>query len=364
MPNQNAIVGRIVSFDPPFTDQNAAEFLNQYPDGVSIQLEGDQNTRLLPGDLAAGRLEILAELRKMEAPVYIEFNPENLAVTRLLIPLVTKVETVSTTQDGVTTVGFTASHARHRLAPANPDYEQYLEAIKTAKEQDRWLIVTTLDDFEILDVRLSPFEPPVPEVAAPPVAGGCLDWLCRWIKWLRFWFCCVSEQKAVQLFNMVGALTCDPLKVPSPCIPFLYPDDGCWARAHEMCRLMIAAGARPKKVWIDGRLTAPTRNHPNCQVRWGWHVAPTLCVRTGFFRSVEMVIDPSLFKTPVPKLTWKGAQGDPAATLTDTPASLYWRNYMPTDPNYIDTNQRLHYYRLQLKNRALSVGAPPYAHCP
>ena len=33
---------------------------------------------------------------------------------------------------------------------------------------------------------------------------------------------------------------------------------------------------------------------------WGWHVAPTLCVRgPGFFQHQDMVIDPSLFTTPV-----------------------------------------------------------------
>ena len=62
-------------------------------------------------------------------------------------------------------------------------------------------------------------------------------------------------------------------------ISWLYPDDGCWGRAHEMCRLMINAGAHPRKVWIYGKLHTLTKNNPNCFVNWGWHVAPTLCVR-------------------------------------------------------------------------------------
>jgi hypothetical protein len=38
---------------------------------------------------------------------------------------------------------------------------------------------------------------------------------------------------------------------------------------------------------------------------------------------------------------------------------------MPTDPGYVDTNFRLDYYRLQLKNRSLLPnGPPPYAFCP
>jgi hypothetical protein len=78
-----------------------------------------------------------------------------------------------------------------------------------------------------------------------------------------------------------------------------------------------------------------------------------------------MVIDPSLFATPVTQAAWKGVQGDPSATLTPSAWTLYWRNYMPTDPGYVDTNFRLDYYRLQLKNRSLLPnGPPPYAFCP
>src|SRR5712664_338514 len=116
------------------------------------------------------------------------------------------------------------------------------------------------------------------------------------------------------MFNLVSATTCNPLVVPPPCIPFLYPDDGCWARAHEMCRLMLLAGAWPRKVWIDGNLHTLSKNNPNCYVDWVWHVAPTLCVRLGFWHAEDMVIDPSLFTTPVSEPTWKGVQGDPNAT--------------------------------------------------
>src|SRR5438128_1726709 len=105
----------------------------------------------------------------------------------------------------------------------------------------------------------------------------------------------MSATRAQQVFDAMNATTCDPLSVPLSCIPFLYPDDGCWGRAHEMCRLMIKIGVSPKKVWIQGSLYVPTRNNPTCHVGWGWHVAPTVCVRgPGFFKKQEMVIDPSL----------------------------------------------------------------------
>ncbi len=164
----------------------------------------------------------------------------------------------------------------------------------------------------------------------------------------------------------MNATTCDPLTVPAPCIPFLYPDDGCWARAHEMYRLMLAMGVTAQKVWItaDTFLHVLTRNNPNCYVDWGWHVAPTICVCQSFFFSQPMVIDPSLFKTPVTKAQWKAIQNDPGATLTDTDGSIYmlWGNQ--TDPSYTQTNYFLNYYRLQLQARSLQYGPPPYANCP
>ena len=171
--------------------------------------------------------------------------------------------------------------------------------------------------------------------------------------------------KAQQIFDAMNATSCDPLTVPAPCIPFLYPDDGCWGRAHEMCRLMINMGLKPKKVWIQGSLHVATKNNPNCNVWWGWHVAPTLCVRgPGFCQTQDMVIDPSLFTTPVSKATWKGVQGDANATLTDSDASIFYLWNNSTDPTYVQTNQVLATYRLQLQNRAIQHGPPPYANCP
>ena len=165
----------------------------------------------------------------------------------------------------------------------------------------------------------------------------------------------------------MAATTCAPLTVPAPCIPFLYPDDGCWARAHEMVRLMLAMGLKPMKVWIQGYPLHPdTKNHPNCTVTWGWHVAPTLCVRSfWFWFGKRMVIDPSLCSTPVSKEDWKSIQKNPNATLTDTDGMYYhWIISQPDDPGYTSTNYYLNFYRLQLQNRSLQIGPPPYANCP
>jgi len=95
MPNQNAIVGLVGKIDPQVEKLSPAEFWRQNPDGVSIEFEGDQTARLLPGDRAAGMLQILEQLRQMQAPVYVELRPETREIIRLLIPLVTRVTAIS-----------------------------------------------------------------------------------------------------------------------------------------------------------------------------------------------------------------------------------------------------------------------------
>ena len=370
MPNANAIVGLVTGIEPSLENRTAEAALRERPDGVEVSFEQAPVVRLVPGDIAVGTLEILEQLRRIRQPAYVEFDPETRAIVRLLIPLVSRVETIREDSD-VIRIRLEASHAIHTLDRNTPDYDELRTTLVEAEKSRETLVITDTDDHRIIDVRpwpheRFPHEPPGP--ARPP---GLLmriwrwfhHWCCRWFCW--FW-CCHSSARAQALFNQMSTQTCSPLTVPSPCIPFLYPDNGCWARAHEMCRLMQLQGAHPRKVWIDGWLITPTRNHPNCEVHWSWHVAPTLCVRRWWPFSVrDMVIDPSLFTMPVTLATWKGAQGDPSATLTPSAASLYWRTYMPTDPGYIDTTNQLAYYRLQLKNRSLQpAGPPPYAFCP
>ena len=78
-----------------------------------------------------------------------------------------------------------------------------------------------------------------------------------------------------------------------------------------------------------------------------------------------MVIDPSLFTTPVTEAVWKGIQGDPNATLTDTDRDIFIRPpFLPLhdDVVYTQTKVDLATYRLQLYNESIQNGPPPY--CP
>jgi hypothetical protein len=383
MPNPNAIVSTTVRLEPPL-DRPPEEMLRDER-GISVELDGERRVRLDPADpRSAGFARVLDGISKQHRPVYVEIDPATEGITRLLIPHVARVINISSSE-GALDVELEPSHARHLLRLSEPDSADLEGRLREALQDGRPVIVTEEDEHNIIDVR--PFEPApgVPPPPLPPVPRrkppglrrypwplSWIWWLLSWIWWCMYWpwwwFRCLTVPKAQQVFEAMAATSCDPLTVPAPCIPFLYPDDGCWARAHEMCRLMINMGLSPRKVWIDHSighsLHVNTRNNPQCFVEWGWHVAPTLCVRgPGFFKTQRMVIDPSLFTTPVSEAAWKGVQGDPQATLTHTGADQFWHGG-GTDPTYTASDAILAQYRLVLLNRANQVGPPPYANCP
>lgn len=380
MPNPNAFVAAVTRIEQLPSERVTAEGLQTEAGGFSVEFEKERAARLDPQDRrSAGFGRVLEVLRRAALPAYVEVNDAGL-ITRLLVPVVAKVAAVVEDADAVS-VELEVSHARHVLSRSNPDFDELLGALREARDNGETVAVTEEEGHEIIDVRAyrRPFEPEPGEVRR--------EWWRYWFwpwNWLWWLFClifccrgCVSAHRAQELFDLCAAQTCDPTTVPPPCIPFLYPDDGCWGRAHEMCRLMIAAGAAPRKVWIystwPARLHVDTRNNPQCFVEWGWHVAPTLCVRARrrfpflFCRAETRVIDPSLFTTPVSEATWKGVQGDPAAQLVPTAASIFYRSSggsTQTDPAYTQTNQVLDTYRAQLLLRSTQVGPPPYANCP
>ena len=378
MLNPNAIVSPVLRFIPSL-DRPPAEMLRS-KEGVSIELEGDRQARLDPANpRSAALLRVLQGLHKQRLPAYLELDPETSVITRLLIPHISRVISVEETRDGSLGVVLEFSHGRHLLSRDQADRAELEKQLREAVESGKPVILTEDDAHNIIDVRLFVPSPDGPEVPLPPYPPQIPHleklpepwfkelilkvWYWCWWPWWWFKCKCISKTKAQQVFDAMNVTSCDPLSVPPPCIPFLYPDDGCWARAHEMCRLMIDMGLSPKKVWIQGSLHVSTANNPSCNVYWGWHVAPTLCVRTSFFSTKTMVIDPSLFTLPVTKADWKGVQGDPGATLTDSTASIYYLWGSVTDPTYSQTNYYLDYYRLQLLNRAIAFGPPPYA-CP
>lgn len=326
--------------------------------GIRVAVGGRQ-ARLNPNDNRSRALEgVLEDRRRRKMPVYLELDANGF-IERARIPKLVRVERIVEEADGTASVLFENSHARHIVRDA-----ETIAAVRAAGK-DRWLAVTVNEKAEVLDLR--PYDPPfdLPRLEPPPIARPAW-YLWPWWPWR--WFSCITFARAQQLFDLCALRTCNPVTVPPPCIPFMFPDDGCWGRAHEMARLMIDDGYTPRKVWIDavgGWLHTPTKNNPFCFVEWGWHVAPVVCVRRWFwwpFFSRDMVIDPSLFTTPVTVAQWKSVQGNPPATLTFTSYTQFGHGG-GTDPTYALTEGVLADYRAALAERSATVGPPPYANC-
>ncbi len=93
---------------------------------------------------------------------------------------------------------------------------------------------------------------------------------------------------------------------------WLYPDDGCYARAAMMGKLLEAADfARPKKVFIFGDLKVKTANSPDGAVGWWYHVAPIVTVGEASY-----VLDPAIDPLkPLPLDAWVKTMGEDAATV-------------------------------------------------
>jgi hypothetical protein len=386
MPDPNAILSTVRRLDPPL-DQ-APEVLVRREGGLTVELADGRRLRLDPENpRSAGFATVLDGLRQQGLPVYLEVDPESSYIEQVRIPHVTRVVDIRPGEDGLD-VHIEMSHARHLLRRGAPDFDALERRLRESMRGGGVVVLVEDDAHQILDVREFT---PGPDSPLPPLPPFPRPELPRWpwpLRWLRellrriwFWRCwpwwwfrrrCMSPAAAQQLFDTLAATSCNPLTVPPPCIPFMYPDDGCWGRAHEMCRLMTLQGVTPRKVWIEradpGLLHVDTSNHPNCFVQWWWHVAPTVCVRRWrwfWCWGREMVMDPSMFTTPVTKAVWKAAQNNPGATLTDSHWTIFYLWGSLTDPTFAQTNQVLATYRLQLQLRSQGpAGPPPYANCP
>lgn len=173
-----------------------------------------------------------------------------------------------------------------------------------------------------------------------------------------------NYKKAKQIFDFCAKQSCHlpgPYNI-SPCIPFQYVRDGCYARAHKM-RWIITTKYRYccEKVFSFAnqnydRLAVKADKWGGCCVTWWYHVTPLIRVRIGNLGVLALVIDPGMFDKPVLLSTWLAAQEnkacDPNAKVSMfsiQPGSAYSpANYagtmFTTDPNYVATDATLNAY--------------------
>jgi hypothetical protein len=313
-------------------------------------------TALVDASSSPGRvwLQILTERQRDGDPVFLDVHDESKRLTRLLLPIVARVDRLVEGSESVE-VALEISHAKHYLKRSHPNFPRLLDLLKLGLQTKKPLLVTEDDDrHEIVDVRdAGGLEPPKVEAAQPePEVSGVVGG--------------ISLRRAGEIFDLVSAQTCAPRAPTNPCIPFLYPDDGCWGRAHEMARMVSAEGVAVRKVWLYGDLRVATKNSPACGVSWNYHVAPTLLVEDNNSSAVY-VIDPSIFSAPVPQLDWKRIQGDPQAVSAATDSRTFYRSSngdVIYDDNFSETAAVLRTYRQRLQLRSVGPSGPPSYACP
>lgn len=174
-----------------------------------------------------------------------------------------------------------------------------------------------------------------------------------------------NYKQAKKIFDFCAKQTCSlggPFQV-SPCIPFQYVIDGCYARAHKM-RWIITEKYHYccEKVFSfanqgSDTLAVQANKWGGCCVEWWYHVAPLVRVRLGRWAILLLVIDPGMFDKPVLLTTWLAAQENKTCSANAhvsmysiQPGSAYWpANFagtaFGTDPNYVQTNATLIAYQ-------------------
>jgi Glutaminase len=173
-----------------------------------------------------------------------------------------------------------------------------------------------------------------------------------------------SYRKAKEIFDFCAKQTCSlggPFNV-SPCIPFQYVRDGCYARAHKM-RWIITTKYRyccdkvfSFAVYGNDTLAVQANKWGGCCVYWWYHVAPLVRVRLGRWAVLLLVIDPGMFDKPVLLTTWLAAQENKNCSANAhislysiQPGTAYtpWGGWtaFSADPNYVATDTTLTAYR-------------------
>lgn len=95
-------------------------------------------------------------------------------------------------------------------------------------------------------------------------------------------------------------------------ITWLYPDDGCWARAATADLKYAELGyPMPSKVFAFGNLSVKTKNSPWGGVGWWYHVAPAVS-----YAGTAYVLDPAIEpKRPLTLADWIGLMSDDPKTV-------------------------------------------------
>jgi hypothetical protein len=359
MPKRRVIKGHVRKLDPttaylPISEEDIA------PQPVPLIAHFKKGRAILnPGDPEfARRRRILVASHHAGFPLYVEVDPKSSAIHTLLPSISGEVLSLHQKPPGRVTFLVGNSARLHILGKAHPKYHKYLRILREAYFKRQTVLVTVGQRGSgIVDISRSkgPARPAQPEidVVAPAFQLTALR--------------PVSPQRADEMYRLVAAESCKAASPAASCIPFLDPIDGCHARAHEMCRLIAAAGEYPIKIWnysrsVRRRLVATTHNVPGCQVSWSFHVAVALAVQNEEQQEVRfLVLDPALFSRPVDAADWHARQGNLESCLLYTSPEPYMPprvSRMESDQDFRNTRKELATRRLELHDMAGQIPFP------
>jgi hypothetical protein len=308
----------------------------------------------------------LSQLQRYGLLVYIEADPDTGVILDYEVPVTGRVVRLDRVPGGSYRIVIEGNFRVFMLSASNPHFKRFLEILERAREDGSAVVLTNRDDpNQIVDIRIPP---------PPPFATTVIEEtpLCSQDAGEMP---IVTEACRDAMFALVsGAENCIPAAETPGCIPFLYPNSGCEARAHRMCQLISGQGVIPAKVFNypapGDILTVSTPNASQCVVYWAGHIAPVLQVDTGQGTTAIYVIDPSLFPSAVTLTEWLARQAGSYAHYL-----VSWQCYEPTvvplgpwntDPGSIaapksQTNVTLGECRGLLGRLH---PPPPYSYCP
>jgi Glutaminase len=361
---KHIVVGGIDRLETPV--HGPIETVDFSLDSLTVYFANDYIANLAPGDPDfAYRKKLLTDFHRVGLPVYAEVEPSRRTITALLIPVSGRVVGLYRSPGGDITFQLDHSPKSYGFAADHPKYAHFLHILNEAQLDGFPVTVTETEDEgesepEIIDIRQSENPPEPALLEAVDVAPAIHHVAMR----------PVPPDVAVAMFNLVASHDCDPSFPTDSCIPFRYPDEGCEARAHEMCRLIIQQGVQPTKVFNvspDPRvpMMVKTNNSRKCVVKWFFHVAVALPIQSSGNQEVQMIVlDPSLFPTqgPVPVEVWQSRQSVPFSPPAFTSPDVYLPPGYPDprDPDFRKTIKELTRCRGKLQRRA---GKIPF-NCP
>jgi Glutaminase len=264
-------------------------------------------------------LRILSGNFRKRAPVYVEAYETLGKVKEIFSPFVRFVKAVRPgTRDDRFEVLFLFAPSAYFLNPSHPEFKTMQARLAAAvKSKEAVLVTLHAVTSEILDVREAPGharELKSSEGAStedpddPRLDGSTVELLAPVIDMAR----------AVAVFKSLRQ---------QPQIPFDFLEDCCFARAHEMCRLMVLEDIQSRKIWNFGHGFMEDEAtlqffSPLGSFTWFYHVAPIVRVRQDG-DVFNLVMDPGVSNRPLKICEWLDLQNDHSSTRRFTAAGIY-----------------------------------------